>query len=54
MAAKYAGKDGNILVPTDVHLIYAFLFDAKHLCLSEPWSLAVDTNVSHIETEGVS
>jgi hypothetical protein len=39
MASKYAGKDGNVTVPTDVHQIYAFLFDVKNLCLSEPWKL---------------
>ncbi len=52
MATKYAGKDGKILVPTDVHLIYAFLFDTKHLCLSEPWSLTGDTHVSDDEATG--
>ena len=54
MAMKYAGKDGAILVPTDVHLIYAFLFDAKHLCLSTPWSLTGDTQVPDDEAAGAS
>ncbi len=54
MATKYAGKDGAILVPTDVHLVYAFLFDAKHLCLSAPWSLGGDTHVPDDEAAGAS
>lgn len=37
MRSKYEGQDGNILVPNDVHTVYAFLFDAKHLCGSTPW-----------------
>lgn len=54
MATKYAGKDGAILVPTDVHLVYAFLFDAKHLCLSEPWRLTGDRHVLDDEAAGAT
>ena len=38
MAAKYAGENGEIGVPGDQHLVYAFLLDAKHACVSAPWS----------------
>ena len=37
MAEKYAGDNGEISVPDDLHLVYAFLLDAKHVCLSAPW-----------------
>lgn len=39
MAAKYGGKDGVIAVPDDVHLVHAFLLDAKFVCSSTPWRL---------------
>lgn len=38
MAAKYAGAKGEITVPSDPHLVYAFLLDAKHVCVSAPWN----------------
>lgn len=37
MAEKYACRGGEIIVPTDLHLIYAFLLDARQICLSQPW-----------------
>jgi len=37
ISQKYAGKDGEICVPNDPHLVYAFLLDAKHVCTSTPW-----------------
>ena len=37
MAEKYAGDNGEIGVPSDPHLVYAFLLDAKHICVSLPW-----------------
>lgn len=39
MAAKYGGKDGVIAVSDDVHLVHAFLLDAKFVCSSTPWKL---------------
>ena len=38
MSSKYEAEGGNILVPQNVHLVYAFLFDTKFFCLSAPWS----------------
>lgn len=37
MATKYAGDNGEICIPDDPHLVYAFLLDAKHICISAPW-----------------
>jgi hypothetical protein len=37
MAEKYAGDNGEVSVPSDPHLVYAFLLDAKHVCVSVPW-----------------
>lgn len=41
MATKYAGANGDIAVPADPHLIYAFLLDAKYVCDSAPWNTHV-------------
>ena len=54
MATKYAGNDGEISVPTDLHRIYAFLFDAKHLCRSSPWSPTNNTHAPDDEAAGNS
>jgi hypothetical protein len=43
MAAKYGGKDGVIAIPDDVHLVHAFLLDAKFVCSSTPWKLGSDS-----------
>ncbi len=37
MAEKYAGDKDEIDVPSEPHLVYAFLFDAKHICVNTPW-----------------
>ena len=52
MAKKYVGKGGEISVPADLHRVYAFLFDAKHVCLSAPWNLTSDTHVPDDEAAG--
>ena len=54
MATKYAGNDGELSVPADLHRIYAFLFDAKHLCLSAPWSPTGNTHVPDDKAAGNS
>ena len=38
MTAKYADDNGEICVPNEQHLVYAFLLDAKHVCDSAPWN----------------
>ena len=37
LAAKYAHKDGSILIPDRLHEVYALLLDARSLCISTPW-----------------
>jgi hypothetical protein len=37
LVRKYQTVDGDILVPDEVHRVYALLLDARHLCLSTPW-----------------
>ena len=37
MAAKYAAEDGEIVVPIEIHWVYAFLLDARQMCVSMPW-----------------
>lgn len=46
MAAKYGDKDGNIVLPDDEHQVYAFLFDAKYLCVTAPWKSTRDSDGS--------
>ena len=36
MAAKYPAKGGDISVPSETHLIHAFMLDAKYICRSVP------------------
>lgn len=48
MAAKYAGENGEICVPGDPHLVYAFLLDAKHVCVSAPWNTNDSTSAPDI------
>ena len=37
LAAKYAHKNGEIAIPEHLPEIYAFLLDARAICLSTPW-----------------
>lgn len=37
ISAKYPGKAGEVCIPSGIHSVYAFLFDARELCLSAPW-----------------
>lgn len=46
MASKYPSKEGDILVPSDLHKVYAFLLDAKYLCDSTPWNAPGSLNGS--------
>ena len=36
MAAKYPAKGGDIAVPSETHLVYAFMLDARYICRSVP------------------
>ena len=38
MQSKYRHDQDDILLPTDVHEVHAFLLDARYVCLSSPWS----------------
>ncbi|MGB5671478.1 MAG: hypothetical protein WBM71_13110 [Sedimenticolaceae bacterium] len=46
IAAKYEGKDRNIVNPDDVHLVSAFSSDWVFVCSSTPWKLARDSGES--------
>ena len=48
MVAKYADENGEICVPGDPHLVYAFLLDAKHVCVSAPWNAHDSTSAPDI------
>jgi len=48
MAAKYANDNGEIAIPDDPHLVYAFLLDAKHVCVSTPWNTHDSTSAPDI------
>jgi hypothetical protein len=37
LASKYNSDNGNIVIPSSLHTVYAFLFDVKHFCSSTPW-----------------
>lgn len=39
LEAKYTTHDAGIVIPTQPHLVYALLLDAKTMCLSEPWTV---------------
>jgi hypothetical protein len=52
LAAKYQGQDGGIVIPPDVHSIYALLFDARHLCLSTPWQAPGGDDPAHLVRSG--
>ena len=54
LAAKYQGQDGGIVIPPDVHSIYALLFDARHLCLSMPWQAPGDDDPSNLVRHGAA
>ena len=38
MQSKYRQDHDDILLPTEVHEVHAFLLDARYVCLSSPWS----------------
>ena len=38
MQSKYRQDKDDILLPTEVHEVHAFLLDARYVCLSSPWS----------------
>ena len=38
MQSKYRQDHDELLLPTEVHEVHAFLLDARHVCLSSPWS----------------
>ena len=46
MTAKYADDKGEISVPRESHLVYAFLLDAKHICVNAPWNIN-DSGATH-------
>ena len=46
MAAKYADENGEICVPREQHLVYAFLLDAKHVCVNAPWNTHESSSAS--------
>ena len=48
MAAKYADNKGEICVPGDPHLVYEFLLDAKHVCVSAPWNTHDSTSAPNL------
>ncbi|MGF1643349.1 MAG: BLUF domain-containing protein [Thiotrichales bacterium] len=35
---KYAHKDGMLLIPDQLHLVYALLLDARAFCLDHSWA----------------
>ncbi|MBK1719379.1 BLUF domain-containing protein [Thiocystis violacea] len=37
LARKYPSKDGAVRIPERLHELYAFLLDAKFICLGRPW-----------------
>ena len=36
-AAKYRYRDGEILIPEQLHEVYGLLLDARAVCLTTPW-----------------
>ena len=38
MQSKYSQDKDDIVLPTEVHEVHAFLLDARYVCLSSPWS----------------
>ena len=38
MQSKYRQDQDDVLLPTEVHEVHAFLLDARYVCLSSPWS----------------
>lgn len=38
MQSKYRQEQDDILLPTEVHEVHAFLLDARYFCLSSPWA----------------
>ena len=37
LARKYRSKNGAVQIPERLHEVYAFLLDAKFICLGRPW-----------------